>query len=96
LWSSTQIVKIHIWIDLIWKILVSRSDGILGSYWLHSEHCDKISVLSEIYVDDMLYFGTSDDSLLSFEIKLAECFNMDTKGQAHWNLAIRITQMISS
>jgi hypothetical protein len=48
------------------------------------------------YVDDMLYFGTSNDSLLSFEIKLAKCFNMDTSGQAYWNLAIRITQMISS
>jgi hypothetical protein len=48
------------------------------------------------YVDDMLYFGTPNDSLLSFEIKPAECFNMVTKGQAHLNLAIRIAQMISS
>jgi len=53
------------------------------------------------YVDDMLYFGTSDNTLLAFETSLAERFNMATlaerfnmatKGQVHWYLATRITQ----
>jgi len=54
------------------------------------------------YVDDMLYFGTSDNTLLAFETSLAERFNMATlaerfnmatKGQVHWYLATRITQL---
>ncbi len=53
------------------------------------------------YVNDMLYFGTSDNTLLAFETSLAERFNMATlaerfnmatKGQVHWYLATRITQ----
>jgi hypothetical protein len=45
------------------------------------------------YVDDMLYYGTSDNTLLAFETKLSERFNLETKGQAHWYLATRITQL---
>ncbi len=47
------------------------------------------------YVDDMLYYGNSDDALLTFETKLSERFNLETKGQAHWYLATRITQLAS-
>jgi hypothetical protein len=47
------------------------------------------------YVDDMLYYGNSDDTLLIFETKLSERFNLETKGQAHWYLATRITQLAS-
>jgi hypothetical protein len=47
------------------------------------------------YVDDMLYYGSSDDALLTFEIQLSERFNLETKGQAHWYLATRITQLAS-
>ena len=32
------------------------------------------------YVDDMLYYGSSDDALLTFEIQLSERFNLETKG----------------
>jgi hypothetical protein len=46
-------------------------------------------------VDDMLYYGNSDDTLLTFETKLSERFNLETKGQAHWYLATRITQLAS-
>jgi hypothetical protein len=42
----------------------------------------------------MLYFGTSDDAILTFETKLSEHFNLETKGKAHWYLATRITQMM--
>jgi hypothetical protein len=47
------------------------------------------------YVDDMLYYGNSDDTLLTFEKKLSERFNLETKGQAHWYLATKITQLAS-
>jgi hypothetical protein len=47
------------------------------------------------YVDDMLYYGTSDDTILTFETKLSARFNLETKGQAHWYLATRITQLAS-
>jgi hypothetical protein len=47
------------------------------------------------YVDDMLYYGNSDDLLLTFETQLSEQFNLETKGQAHWYLATRITQLAS-
>jgi hypothetical protein len=43
----------------------------------------------------MLYYGNSDDSLLTFETQLSEQFNLETKGQAHWYLATRITQLAS-
>ncbi len=45
------------------------------------------------YINYMLYFGTSDDTLLAFETKLSKRFNLETKGQAHWYLATRITQL---
>jgi hypothetical protein len=47
------------------------------------------------YVDDMLYYGNSDQSLLAFEMKLLERCNLELKGQAHWYLATRITQLAS-
>jgi hypothetical protein len=47
------------------------------------------------YVDDMLYYGNSDDSLLPFETQLSERSTLETKGQAHWYLATRITQLAS-
>jgi len=47
------------------------------------------------YVDDMLYSGTSDQTLMAFELKLSERFNLELKGQAHWYLATRITQLAS-
>jgi len=47
------------------------------------------------YVDDMLYYGTSDQTLLGFEMKLSERFNLELKGQVHWYLATRITQLAS-
>ncbi len=31
------------------------------------------------YVDDMLYYGTSDQTLLGFEMKLSERFNLELK-----------------
>ena len=47
------------------------------------------------YVDNMLYYGNSDQSLLAFETKLLERFNLELKGQAHWYLATRITHLAS-
>jgi hypothetical protein len=47
------------------------------------------------YVDDMLYYGISEQTLTNFELKLSECFNMELKGQAHWYLATQITQLAS-
>ena len=43
----------------------------------------------------MLYYGTSDNSLLTFETQLSERFDLEKKGQAHWYLATRITQLSS-
>jgi hypothetical protein len=45
------------------------------------------------YIDNMLYFGMSDDSLLAFKTKLSGRFNLEIKGQAHWYLATHITQL---
>jgi len=47
------------------------------------------------YVDDMLYYETSDQTLLAFKAKLSERFNLELKGQAHWYLTTRITQLAS-
>jgi len=32
------------------------------------------------YADDILYFGTTDNTLLIFETRLLERFNLETKG----------------
>jgi hypothetical protein len=45
------------------------------------------------YVDDMLYYGTSDEKLANFEAQLSSSFDLELKGQAHWYLATRITQL---
>jgi hypothetical protein len=43
----------------------------------------------------MLYYGTSEQTIVAFETKLSERFNLELKGQAHWYLASRITQLAS-
>jgi len=44
------------------------------------------------YVDDMLYYGTSAETLKRFETELKARFDLDLMGQAQWYLATRITQ----
>ena len=44
------------------------------------------------YVDDMLYYGTSVETLKLFEAELKTRFDLDLMGQAQWYLATRITQ----
>jgi len=44
------------------------------------------------YVDDLLYFGTSLDTLKAFEEAISKRFDLTLMGQAHWYLATRISQ----
>lgn len=59
----------------------------------YQKHPDGSVIFILNYVDDMLYFGNSDQSLLVFEAKLSERFNLELKVQAHGYLATRITQL---
>jgi hypothetical protein len=43
----------------------------------------------------MLYYRTSEQTIVAFETKSSERFHLELKGQAHWYLATRITQLAS-
>jgi hypothetical protein len=45
-----------------------------------------------VYVDDKLFFGNNEATLQEFKDKLAERFDADFLGQAHWYLSARIHQ----
>ena len=45
-----------------------------------------------IYIDDFLYFDTSEKTRNQFELEFGSRFNVEFQGQAHWYLAARITQ----
>ena len=45
-----------------------------------------------VYIDDCLYFSTSDVSREKFQKQLVDRFNVELQGQAHWYLAARISQ----
>jgi hypothetical protein len=44
------------------------------------------------YIDDMLYFGDSEQTEKEFEQAIGARFRVDFKGTAHWYLAARITR----
>jgi hypothetical protein len=44
------------------------------------------------YIDDMLYFGDSEESEMEFEQEIKKRFRVEFKGTAHWYLAARITR----
>eukprot|EP00590_Aulacoseira_subarctica_P007531 CAMPEP_0172413906 /NCGR_PEP_ID=MMETSP1064-20121228/456_1 /TAXON_ID=202472 /ORGANISM="Aulacoseira subarctica , Strain CCAP 1002/5" /LENGTH=176 /DNA_ID=CAMNT_0013150305 /DNA_START=198 /DNA_END=724 /DNA_ORIENTATION=- len=67
-----------------------QSQVIKCYYWKTFPDGSVVKLLD--YVDDMLYFGTSTDSLKQFEAELKSRFDLDLMGQAQWYLATRITQ----
>ena len=44
------------------------------------------------YIDDMLYFGDSEETEKEFEKAIGTRFRVEFKGAAHWYLAARITR----
>ena len=67
-----------------------QSQVIKCYYWKKFPDGSVVKLLD--YVDDMLYFGTSTDTLKQFEAELKARFDLDIMGQAQWYLATRITQ----
>jgi len=61
----------------------------------YKKYFDGSVILILNYVDDMLYHGILEQTLANFELKLSERFNMELKGQAHWYLTTKITQLAS-
>jgi hypothetical protein len=45
-----------------------------------------------IYVDDFLYFGTTEKARRKFELEFGTRFSIEFQGKAHWYLASRISQ----
>ena len=45
-----------------------------------------------IYIDDFLYFGTTEKTRKQFEAQFGTRFNIEFQGLAHWYLASRISQ----
>ena len=45
-----------------------------------------------LYVDDFLYFGTTEKTRKKFELEFGSRFNIEFQGKAHWYLAARINQ----
>ena len=45
------------------------------------------------YIDDLLYYGTSEKWFHDFEKQLLARFDLKVLGQAHWCLACRISQL---
>lgn len=45
------------------------------------------------YIDDMLYYGTTEAIVKQFKEQLQQRFNVEFLGQAHWYLATRINQL---
>jgi len=43
----------------------------------------------------MLYYGNSDNTILTFETQLTEWFDLETKGQAHRYISTNMTQLAS-
>ena len=56
------------------------------------EYEDKSVVKLLDYVDDRLYFSTSNASIKTFKEHLSECFDVEVLGQEHWYLLTCITQ----
>jgi hypothetical protein len=45
-----------------------------------------------VYVDDMLFFGSNETTLLEFKDKLSKRFDVEFLGHSHWYLSARIHQ----
>jgi hypothetical protein len=54
------------------------------------EDCTLIIVI--VYIDDCLYFSTSDTAREMFQNQLVDRFNVELQGIAHWYLSARIHQ----
>ena len=59
-------------------------------FWKKFIHGSTIKLLD--YIDDMVYFGTSDLTLKSFWYSLSSHFDVEFLGQAHWYLSTHINQ----
>ena len=67
-----------------------QSKVIACFFWKNFEDGSKIYLLD--YVDDCLYYGTSEASLKIFEKEISARFDLTLMGQAHWYLSTRIQQ----
>ena len=67
-----------------------QSKVIACLFWKTFEDGSKVYLLD--YVDDCLYYGTSDVSLKKFETEISARFDLTLMGQAHWYLSTRIQQ----
>ena len=65
----------------------SRVEGCLYVYWDGSDWIKMIN-----YVDDALYFASSDKIRMEFELSLKNKFNLTLMGIAKWYLGMKITQ----
>ena len=66
----------------------SRVEGCL---YIYRDGDDWVKMIN--YVDDALYYASSDDVRRSFEEKLSKRFNLTLLGKARWYLGMRITQV---
>jgi hypothetical protein len=54
---------------------------------------DNIVIFLLNYVDDLLYYGTNQETIKIFEEHLYQFFDLQLMGQSHWYFSIKISQM---
>ena len=80
--------------DYLTEIGFSHSTTIPSLFW--KTYPDSSVVFLLDYVDDLLYYRTSDMHIKDFEKQLSSRFDLEIIGQAHWYLACWIMQLANN